>query len=101
MPEVTIEQFEPQTVVALRHLGEYMDIGNTFERLITWAGGHNLLDQNTRVFAIYHDDPTVTPVTQLRSDTCITVSAGHQVEPGFEVRKTPGGRCRQSQGLGL
>jgi AraC family transcriptional regulator len=95
MREVTIQRFEPLRVVALRHAGDYMNIGNTFERLGTWAMGKNLCNDQTRSFGIYYDDPDSMPVDQLKSDACITVAQAFSPEAPYTVTQTPGGRCAQ------
>jgi AraC family transcriptional regulator len=95
MREVTIQSFEPLRVVALRHLGDYMNIGNTFERLGTWAAGKNLCDGQTRSFGIYYDDPDSMPVDNLKSDACMTITQAFTPEAPYTVTQTPGGRCAQ------
>jgi AraC family transcriptional regulator len=95
MREVTIQNVEPMRVVALRHQGDYMDIGNTFERLGAWAAGKNLCDAGTRSFGIYYDDPDSKPVAELKADACMTVAQAFKPEAPYTVTRTPGGRCAQ------
>lgn len=95
MQEVTIQTCAPHYVVALRHHGDYMAIGGTFERLGVWAAGKNLCTGNTRSFGIYYDDPASKPAAELISDACVTVAEGYQPEPPYTVTRTPGGRCAQ------
>ena len=93
MYKVTIRDVAPCRIVALRHNGEYMHIGNAFERLNIWAAGQGLLDDKVRWFGIYHDDPAATPANKLQSDACLSV--GEKVTPPAEYRitQTPAGRC--------
>ena len=72
--EVRIETIEPQRVAFLRFVGPYEDCGPTFDRLMGWAGPRGLLKSGTKVLAICHDDPDVTPEDKLRLDCCFTVS---------------------------
>ena len=88
-----VQHFKPQTVLALTHRGDYMKIDQTFEKLIIWADRHHLLGPLTRVFGVYHDDPTITSVSKLRSDACITVSTTIPTEGDFHITQTPGGHC--------
>jgi AraC family transcriptional regulator len=95
MQEVTIQACKPQRVVALRHHGDYMAIGGTFERLSTWAAGKGLLNAGARSFGIYYDDPASKPVAELKSDACVTVPEDFKPEAPYTVTTTPGGRCAQ------
>ena len=96
MYQITIRDVTPCRVVALRHHGDYMHIGNAFERLNIWAAGQGLLDDNVhqvRWFGIYYDDPAATPAADLKSDACLAI--GETVVPpaDYRVAHTPAGRC--------
>lgn len=95
MFKVTITDALPHRVVALRHEGDYMNIGNAFDRLSIWAAGHELMDAGVRYFAIYYDDPAAKPANELTSDACLTIAEGVPVPVPKEYRvlHTPGGRC--------
>jgi AraC family transcriptional regulator len=95
MREVTILSCEPMHVLALRHQGDYMAIGGTFERLGAWATGKDLCGPHTRSFGIYYDDPASKPAAELRSDACMTVPEGFKPEAPYTTTHTPGGRCAQ------
>lgn len=90
-----IRQVTPCRILALRHHGEYMHIGNAFERLNIWAAGQGLLDDKVRWFGIYHDDPAATPADKLTSDACLAIPDDFKLQPPAEYRitQTPGGRC--------
>jgi AraC family transcriptional regulator len=93
MPQITIEQYEPVRVAALAHLGDYMDIGNTFERLNIWAGANNLLSEGVRSFGIYYDDPAAVAKDELRSDACLAVADDVTPPTPYRITHTPAGRC--------
>lgn len=93
MYPVTIKHVAPVRVAALRHQGEYMEIGNVFERLNIWAAGENLLDANARWFGIYYDDPAALPAADLRSDACLAIPATVTLPQGYRAIDTPSGRC--------
>ena len=95
MREVTLQTVESLRVVALRHRGDYMNIGSTFERLGAWAVGKNLCDASTRSFGIYYDDPDSMPLADLKSDACMTVAHSFTPEAPYTVTQTPSGRCAQ------
>jgi len=79
-------------VAYIRHVGRYDRIGESFGRLMQWAGPRGLLRfPETQMLAIYHEGPDMTPVEQLRSDACITVPVGTPVEGEVGLMTVPGG----------
>lgn len=93
MRRVEIQQLEAQRVIALRHHGDYQQIGNSFDRLTAWAMGHNLIGPQTRSFGIYYNDPAAVPVQELRADACLSVGGDVVTDGEYRVAHTPGGRC--------
>jgi AraC family transcriptional regulator len=63
----------PDTRVAFRrHVGAYLEVGRTWNELMTWAGPHGLLGPFTRFCGVVHDDPVVTAPEKLRYDAAFT-----------------------------
>jgi DNA gyrase inhibitor GyrI len=56
-----MERIGPLTVVRLRHVGPYNDVGETFARLAAWVGAHELFGPWTQGLGISYADPEVTP----------------------------------------
>lgn len=79
-------------VAYVRHVGPYNSIGKAFGRLMGWAGPRGLLRfPETKVLAVYHDDPDVIEESKLTSSACITVPKGTPVSGGVETMTIPGG----------
>ena len=93
--KVVINTVAPVRVAALRHQGDYVAIGPTFERLGSWAFGKGLMNGPVRCFGIYYDDPRSKPAAELVADACVSIPADFQPEAPFAVRHTPGGRCAE------
>lgn len=55
------------------HQGDYMEIGAVFEKLFVYAGSQGLVNEDTRSFGIYYDDPKSIDEDQLRSMACGTL----------------------------
>lgn len=70
--EVKIENVGEMTVVAMRHIGPYERIGDSFKFLFDWLKKHHI--PHDRALALYHEDPRMVPVADLRSDACVMVS---------------------------
>jgi AraC family transcriptional regulator len=68
-----LERIGPLSVVRLRHVGPYSDVGQSFERLAAWVGAHGLFGPWTQGLGISYDDPEVTPPGHLRYDAAFTV----------------------------
>jgi len=75
LPETAarVERIGPLSVIRLRHVGPYGDVGQTFKRLATWVGAHGLFGPWTQGIGISYDDPEVTPAEHLRYDAAFTV----------------------------
>lgn len=92
MYEVSIRPFEGVRVAAMRHVGDYQEIGAMFDRLIAWASARGLMGAESRWFGVYHDDPAAMPAAKLRSDACVTV--GPEVVGTADVAVTEIPACR-------
>jgi AraC family transcriptional regulator len=89
---VEVREEPPRHVAYIRHVGNYSEIGGAFGRLARWAGPRGLFRHpETRMLAVYHDSPDVTPAEKLRSDACITVPEGTKVKRDIGVMSLPGG----------
>ena len=75
------------------HKGDYMEIGSTFEKLMMDAHSQNMLDENTRSFGLYYDDPKSVDQDSLRSMACLTVDDKQTLEESFERVTIPAGEC--------
>jgi AraC family transcriptional regulator len=69
--DVKIQELPPMRVAALRHHGDYQQIGASFGALVAWASGKNIMRMDSRTFGIYYDDPMSKPKDQLVSDACV------------------------------
>ncbi|HEY3779721.1 MAG TPA: GyrI-like domain-containing protein [Fimbriimonadaceae bacterium] len=68
---VEIKKLGPHRVVAMRHVGDYRDIGAVFQRLMAWADINDITPG--KGLSIFYDDPNVTSKDLLRSDACFIV----------------------------
>lgn len=75
------------------HKGDYMAIGGTFEKLFMNANSHNLLNEETRSFGLYYDDPKSVAADELRSMACLTVDKSQSLDSEFERVTIPAGEC--------
>lgn len=64
---VRVVQADAMDIYGLPHSGNFLDIGQCFERLSIWLGSRQLLLPDTRMVGLYWDDPDSTPTPQLRS----------------------------------
>lgn len=93
MFDIEIREIPTRKLAAIAHHGEYMEIGNTFEKVMIWATHNNLLTKETVSLGVYYDDPASVPVDQLRSEAGIVVE--NEVtdgERGVRTIELQGGR---------
>jgi len=85
--------------IAIRHVGPYWQIGGAFGRLKAWAEERGIA--TTMGLAIYHDNPEITPLAELRSDACLVVPTAIEVhDPEVRALEVPGGRYAVATHLG-
>jgi AraC family transcriptional regulator len=92
MYDVSIRHFQPVRLAALRHAGDYMQIGATFERLFAWAAGRGLIGPPTRSIGVYYDDPDAVPAKDLRADAGLVVGPDVAIDGDLRIVDLPGGR---------
>jgi len=97
--QVTFEVKEmPEYEVAyVRNIGPYKGDADLFRgmftKLMTWAGPRGLLRfPETLALCVYHDDPKITDESKLRTDVCITVPQGTEVDGEIGSMTVPGGK---------
>ena len=71
----------------IRHKGYDTKIRQTWQKLQTWALNHNLSDYSQ--IALFHDNPTITPLGECQYIACIKEGKGTKVEsdrlPKFKI----------------
>lgn len=90
--KVEIREMPEMNVIYCRHVGQFNQIGKAFEKLAKWAGPRGLLNfPQTKTITVYHDDPSITAVEQVRQSACITVDHDVKVEGEIGKMKLAGG----------
>jgi len=73
--EMKIETIPPYKIAYIRHIGPY-GTGNvqTMQKLKKWAKANKLLNDNSIILGIAHDNPETTKPENCRYDTCLVIS---------------------------
>ena len=91
--KIEIREMPEMNVIYCRHKGRFDQIGKAYEKLMKWAGPRGLLNfPQTKTLTVYHDDPSVTAIEQVRQSACITVEGEVKVEGEIGRMKVDGGR---------
>src|SRR5262245_34306959 len=90
--QVDIKQKPEMRVAGVRHVGPYNQIVDAFATLDRIVRPSGLLNANTQLIAIYHDDPESTPKDRLRSDAAITVPPDAKLPSELKEQRVPAGR---------
>lgn len=95
MYDVSIIEAEPTSLLGIEHKGDYMNIGQAFEKLYVYGATQNLLNADTRSIGIYYQDPESVNKSELRSHACFTVKEVKEkgTKADVEVLSLPSGRC--------
>jgi AraC family transcriptional regulator len=91
VPPVEVKDLPAMSLVFLRHVGPYNQVGATWGRLMTWAGMRGLLGPNMKLLGIVYDDPDVTPPDKVRYEAAVTVSSVVEPEGEFGVMEFAAG----------
>lgn len=89
---VEIRHEQPLQLACFPHLGDYQKIGDAFGKLDAWAGARGLFVPGTRLIGVYYDDPSCTPLAELRSHAGISVAPGTPLDGMVETVHLQGGR---------
>ena len=90
--EVEVKELPELDVAYIRHVGPFQGVAGAFERLMRWAGPRGLIRfPETKVLAVYHDNPDITETDKLRSSACLTVPPDTKAEGEIGRMKIPGG----------
>ncbi|MBI5547429.1 MAG: AraC family transcriptional regulator [Deltaproteobacteria bacterium] len=94
---IGVEQMPALTVAYVRHVGPYAGdaglFGRLFAQISKWAGARGLMNAQTRMLSIYHDNPDITAEEKLRVSVCVTVPPGTRAEGEVGVMEIPAGQC--------
>lgn len=76
-------------VIYVRYIGSYEKLGNAYPSLIKllfeYADSSKLTTKNSKLLAIYHDNPEFTPKDQLRTSICLTVPSDKSVRTNGHI----------------
>ena len=91
---VTVKELDEKVIAYLTAPNGYElnAIFETWDKIIHWAKGHGINDQENKRFAICHDNPMITPTDKCRYDASIEVGNKVNVAPPFSRSVIPAGK---------
>jgi len=91
--KIEIKEMPEFNVIYCRHTGQFDQIGKVYEKLMKWAGPRGLLNfPKTKTITVYHDDPAITAIEQVRQSACITVENDVKVDGEIGKMKLESGK---------
>jgi AraC family transcriptional regulator len=91
--QVEVKDMPEFLVAYVRHIGPYHEIGPAFEKITKWALARDLFSlPDTRILAVYHDDPKITEEGKLRTSACVTMPQGAEIDGEVGEMTVPGGK---------
>ncbi len=87
---VRIVDLPEQRLLAVPHLGSYMEIGKAFDTLFRTLGARGLIGPEAQMLGVYHSDPSAVPEAELRAHAGMVSDA--PAEPPLEALTLRGGR---------
>lgn len=93
MFDVEIQVLPETHVLGMVHKGDYMNIGQVFEKVGQYAVAKQLFNESTRSIGVYYDDAKSVDMDELRSLACITLDKPMDVnDDAITVTSLPAGR---------
>jgi len=89
---VEIKELKEQRVATVTHVGPYNRISEAFGRLHEIVQQENLFGPESKMLAIYEDDPETTPAAELRSFAGLVVSRDAKLPESLGEQRLPAGR---------
>jgi AraC family transcriptional regulator len=91
--KIEIKEMPAMNLVYCRHMGSFDKIGETYGKLMQWAGPRGLLSRpDVKTVTVYHDDPNITEIKNVRQSACITVDSPVKTEGEFGNLAIPAGK---------
>ena len=90
--DIKVKELPELEVAYVRHVGPFQGVAGAFEKLMRWAGPRRLINfPETKLLAVYHDNPDITETDKLRSSACLTIPKNTRVEGEVGKMTIPGG----------
>ena len=89
--KVIIRKIKPMRVAYLRHVGPYEDTRKTWFEITARLLADKQIRKHSVFIGVGHDNPAVTPASELRYDACITVDGDYEPKKPVELQTIVGG----------
>ena len=91
---IEVKNVTSSRLLYLRHEGDYGDIGDSYQKLMNWAGPKGYLNfPKTKMTSVYLTSPQITENEKLISYAGITAGSDATADEGFELLTIPEGKC--------
>jgi AraC family transcriptional regulator len=89
--KVITKKIKPMRVAYLRHVGPYENVKRTGFDLLARLSADKQIRKRSVFIGIGHDNPSVTPASELRYDACFTVDEEYEPKKPVELQTIVGG----------
>jgi AraC family transcriptional regulator len=95
MYDIEVLELESIQLIGYKHKGDYMQIGQVFEKLFIDAGSQGIINDTTRSIGLYYDDPQSVKINELESIACISVTQPIDLKGELDSEQVviPAGKC--------
>ncbi len=91
--QVEVKTMPEMQVIYCRHTGAFNQIKQAYETLMRFAGPRGLLNRpEAKTLTVYHDDPAVTAIENVRQSACLIVQEDVKVEGEIGKMTLPSGK---------
>ncbi|MDA3892828.1 MAG: AraC family transcriptional regulator [Salinivirgaceae bacterium] len=91
--KIEVKELPKYDFIYVRHTGQFNEIGQAYNKLFQWAGPRGLLNfPETKTATVYHDDPKVTDIENVRQSACISISSSVKTDGEIGTMSVPAGK---------
>jgi len=88
-----IETIEPQGVVFVRKNGPYLKSApEAWEALMNYDKVKNLVNQETKMIGVCHDNPAIISEDKIRYDACVSINGEIPLKGELSIQTVAGGK---------
>lgn len=74
--------------------GSFQGIGNAYKKLLEWSISNGFTKpQTNKTLTIYHDDPNVVGMNNVKQSACISIEKKTKPTQGIEIIEFKPGKC--------
>lgn len=90
--KIEIKEMPKMDLAYITNIG-HLELGNTYAKLVKWAGPKGLLKEDSKMLTIYHDSFKITDPDKVRMSACLILNEKTEVDGEIGLKTLEKGKC--------